>query len=64
MHMSTILLSKEPHIRCHAHLSVGVFISAKEAQLAICELGHLHWAGYCLLTPSIVDIRSKTANLK
>jgi len=39
-------------------------MSAKEAQLATCELGHLHWAGHCPLTPSITDIRNKNTTSK
>jgi len=62
--MSTIQLSKAPHIYYHAHLPVGIFISAKEAQLATYELGHLHWAGHWPLNPSTTDGRSKTSTLK
>ena len=39
-------------------------MSAKEAQLATCELGHLHWAGHCPLTPSTTDSRSKISTSK
>jgi len=39
-------------------------MSAKEAQLATCELGHLHWAGHWPLTPSTTDSRSKISALK
>jgi len=39
-------------------------MSAKEAQLATCELGQLHWAGHCPLTPSTTDSRSKISTLK
>jgi hypothetical protein len=39
-------------------------MSAKEAHLATCELGHLHWTGHCPLTPSIMTIRSKNITLK
>jgi len=63
-YVSTIWLSKAPRIRFHAHLSFGILVSAKEAHLATCELGHLHWAGHCPLTPSRTDIRSKNITLK
>jgi len=45
-------------------MSVGTFVSAKEAQLATCELVYLHWAGHWPLTPSTTDSRSKTSTLK
>ena len=48
----------------YTHLSVGTFMSAKEAQLATCELEHLHWAGHCPLTPSTTDSRSKISTSK
>ena len=39
-------------------------MSAKEAQLTTCELGHLHWAGHYPLAPSTTDSRSKHATMK
>jgi hypothetical protein len=63
-HVFTISINKAPHICYHAHLSVGTSLSAKEAQLATCELGHLHWAGHCPMTPSITDTISKNTNSK
>ena len=39
-------------------------MSAKEEQLATCELGHLHWVRHWPLTPNTTDGRSKHANMK
>jgi len=64
MLMSTIHLSKAHHTRYYTHLSFGISKSANDAQLAICEVGHLHRAGHRPLTPSTTDRRSKNCNLK
>jgi len=39
-------------------------VSFEEAQLATCELGHLHWAGHCPLTPTTTLSNNKNTTLK
>lgn len=46
------------------HLSVGIFVRAREAQLASWEEGHVHWPGHCPLTLSKIEARNTHNSLK